>query len=254
VLHVALLCAGGPLSAPASAQPSGEGRVLFVGGGGGIGPRQCALAWPEANIDVVELESEVIALGGSQFGFTPSLRSSIHCGDGLRFLADSDPAHYDAIVIDAFVGDRPAAAFLSPEGARLIRRCLKRTGAVAINVAAAMTGDAIVPELVRVFGTAPAPGTLSLLPVLDPEESIEDWEPHARRNVALVVAPSGLPSPAALLAAAAHRFAASPAITRELCRAVLAAFRYEPLCGRHPSRDGVPPSSMDRAPPSSMNR
>ena len=76
-------------------------RVLFVGGGGFTGPRIFHEMYPNATVDVVELDPAVIGAADRYFGIPDSPRMNVHRGDGRRFLTETNRT-YDVIVLDAY--------------------------------------------------------------------------------------------------------------------------------------------------------
>lgn len=79
-------------------------RVLFIGAGGCLGPRQFAALYPGAEIDVVERDPRVLAAAQRFFWLQQSSRLRVHVADGATFLAASADAFFDVIVLDAYTG------------------------------------------------------------------------------------------------------------------------------------------------------
>ncbi|HEX6100507.1 MAG TPA: fused MFS/spermidine synthase [Thermoanaerobaculia bacterium] len=80
-------------------------RVLQIGLGGGTAARQFASLYPEAIVDVVEVDPLVVDVAKRHFGVIPSERLRIHVADGRTFLARSSE-RWDLIIVDAYTASR----------------------------------------------------------------------------------------------------------------------------------------------------
>ncbi len=118
--------------------PSGR-RVLYIGLGAGSSPKQLWRAFPDVEIDVVELDPRVVEVGHRFFGVPRDPRLRIHVGDGRRFLADR-AERWDAIVIDAFFADAIPFHLVTREFLELTRERLSPGGVVVTNAIGALVG------------------------------------------------------------------------------------------------------------------
>ena len=105
-------------------------RVLVIGLGGGTLPRAVHRLSPQATIDVVEIDPDVVQVARRFFAFDPPAGTTIHVDDGRAFVqrASREGRQYDLVMLDAFVdADVPAhmqtreflvevASILSPAG------------------------------------------------------------------------------------------------------------------------------------------
>jgi len=82
-------------------------RVLVIGLGGGSIPMAFADLFPDAMIDVVEVDEAVVRVAEEFFYFEESDRMRVHVDDGRPFIkrAGLRGVTYDFIVLDAFSGD-----------------------------------------------------------------------------------------------------------------------------------------------------
>ena len=82
-------------------------RVLVIGLGGGSIPMAFADLFPEAEIDVVEVDEAVVRVAEEFFAFQESDRMRVFVDDGRPFIkrAGLRGQTYDFIVLDAFSGD-----------------------------------------------------------------------------------------------------------------------------------------------------
>jgi spermidine synthase len=108
-------------------------RILVVGVGGGTMPMFLRKYYPNARIDAVDIDPDVVHVAKTYFGFREDDRLKAHVGDGRAFVEDTrDP--YDIIFLDAF-GTRNVPPHLATvEFLRAVRRALKPTGVVVGNV------------------------------------------------------------------------------------------------------------------------
>jgi spermidine synthase len=76
-------------------------RVLFIGLGGGSGPKRFLYDYPEMEVDVVELDPIVVQVAEEFFGVVKDPRLKIVVEDGRVFLNRTN-RRYDLIAVDAY--------------------------------------------------------------------------------------------------------------------------------------------------------
>jgi spermidine synthase len=103
--------------------------VLCIGMGGGIVPAQ--LAREGKRVDVVEINPAVVEVATRFFGFEPN-KVQLTIGDGRYFL-NKCQKQYDAVLLDAFLGDSSPSHLMTREAFANIRRVLKPDGVLVIN-------------------------------------------------------------------------------------------------------------------------
>ena len=108
-------------------------RVLVVGLGGGSLPTFLHKYYPEATIDVVDIDPEVVDVAKRFFGFSEDQFMRAHVGDGRQFI-EQIRQPYDVIFLDAFGGDSVPAHLTTQEFLHAVRRALKPDGVVVGNV------------------------------------------------------------------------------------------------------------------------
>ncbi len=118
LLHDLAVAYGGP-----------PGSVLVVGLGTGVVPGQ--FAREGARVDVVEINPEVEEIAREHFGFDAG-GVEIHLGDGRRFLQAAS-GKWDAILLDAFVGDSVPVHLMTRECFLAARERLAPGGVLVIN-------------------------------------------------------------------------------------------------------------------------
>ena len=83
------------------------GRILVIGLGGGTIPKTLRLLYPQARIDVAELDPAVVAVARRFFGFQSGGTMRVIEQDGRVFVKRQVAARakYDMVMLDAFDGD-----------------------------------------------------------------------------------------------------------------------------------------------------
>jgi spermidine synthase len=104
-------------------------NALCIGMGIGIVPRE--LAREGVRVDVVEINPAIVPVAQKFFDFDPSA-VNITIGDG-RFYINKSQKHYDAIVLDAFLGDSSPSHLMTREAFAEIARLLGPNGVLVIN-------------------------------------------------------------------------------------------------------------------------
>jgi spermidine synthase len=103
--------------------------VLCIGMGVGIVPRD--LARKGVRVDVVEINPAVVPVARRFFDLDPSA-FNLTIGDG-RWFVNRASSRYDAVLLDAFVGDSVPSHLMSREAFASIARILKPDGVLVIN-------------------------------------------------------------------------------------------------------------------------
>lgn len=108
-------------------------RILVVGLGGGTLPMFLRKHYPDATIDVVDIDSDVVYVAKQFFGFREDSRMKAHVDDGRQFIEDSREP-YDVIFLDAFANDSVPEHLTTQEFLRAVRRAVKPGGGVVGNL------------------------------------------------------------------------------------------------------------------------
>jgi len=104
-------------------------NVLCIGLGVGIVPMH--FANEGCQVDIVEINPAVVPLAQQYFDLKPELLN-ITFGDG-RYYVNRTFKKYDAIVLDAFLGESNPVHLMSREAFTAMRRILKPGGVLVIN-------------------------------------------------------------------------------------------------------------------------
>ena len=108
-------------------------RVLVIGLGGGTLPMFLRKNYPDAVIDAVDIDPDVVQVAKQFFGFSEDDRMRAHVDDGRRFIEQAQQP-YDAIFLDAFGSDSVPAHLTTQEFLQAVRRAVRPDGVVVGNV------------------------------------------------------------------------------------------------------------------------
>ncbi|PLX91991.1 MAG: hypothetical protein C0621_10430 [Desulfuromonas sp.] len=76
-------------------------KILLLGLGGGTMPHFLAKRFPEAELDIFEIDPLVVEIAERFFKFKPGEHGAVSVGDGRRLLRKSQK-RYDLIILDAY--------------------------------------------------------------------------------------------------------------------------------------------------------
>jgi spermidine synthase len=117
-------------------------RALFIGAGGGVGPRAFYQHDPAMEIDVVDIDQAVLDVAFSDFYLPESKNIRAIAADGRTFVRNSPDRHYDAIFLDAFtIGGRIPFHLVTREFFQLCRQKLTPGGVFVMNINSAVRGE-----------------------------------------------------------------------------------------------------------------
>jgi spermidine synthase len=113
-------------------------RVLVVGLGGGVIPREMHHYFPQAEVDVVEIDPEILTIAQQYFSFRPDDRLRVHRADGRVFIRNQlrqEPVlKYDIIILDAFNSEYIPFHLMTKEFLQEVKGVLAEDGVVVANV------------------------------------------------------------------------------------------------------------------------
>ncbi len=141
--------------------------VLFIGGGGGLGPRVWARRYPKVKrLDLVEIDPEVVEVAKRFFYFEEKGPVKAHVEDGRMFVRSRPDEQWDVAILDAFtIGGRIPPHLVTAEYFDELRAQLHpERGILMANINASLEGDksliyrAVVRTMRHVFEGAEEPG------------------------------------------------------------------------------------------------
>jgi len=165
-------------------------RILIIGLGGGIVPTTLQTLYPNAGIDVVEVDPAVEKVARGFFNWRPGGRTRVTIEDGRVFVkrAARRTDRYDIVMIDAFNSDYIPEHLLTREFLAEVRQVLAPGGVVVANTFSQ--------------GGLYAPESVTYRAAFGPFFNVR------KTNRVIIARPDGLPTPQQL-AVSARRIAAA---------------------------------------------
>lgn len=110
-------------------------KVLVIGLGVGVIPRTIHELYPDAQVDVVEIDPAVVKIARDHFAYASRPNSRMVVDDGRRFVRDQLRAKqtYDLIFLDAFNGEYIPEHLVTAEFLAEVKGLLAPDGAVVAN-------------------------------------------------------------------------------------------------------------------------
>ncbi len=116
---------------------------LVIGGAGYSFPKEYLGSYPDATLDVVEIDPQMTAVAREFFRLKDDTRLNIIHEDGRMFINRADSGKYDAILMDAFGSLFSVPAHLTTiEAVNHLNRILTDDGVIIFNLGSAITGPA----------------------------------------------------------------------------------------------------------------
>ena len=109
-------------------------KILIVGLGGGIIPMKMAKELPNAKIDIIELDPEVVRLAKKYFFFKEIGNIKVYIGDAFQ-VAKEMTCLYDIAIIDAYFSGYIPFHIMSKEFFKTIHNITSEDGLIAVNMA-----------------------------------------------------------------------------------------------------------------------
>lgn len=107
--------------------------VLFVGLGAGAMPKYFSVRYPEALIDIAEIDPDMFSVAQKYFYFKENERMKVHVDDGRLFVKRAKKK-YDWIILDAYQNDYIPFHLTTLEFLKEVKARLKENGVVAANI------------------------------------------------------------------------------------------------------------------------
>lgn len=120
--------------------------VLMIGCGGGTLGRMLHAVGKK--LTIVDIDKTSFKLAKSHFGLPAAI--ACHVGDGLAFMQKTR-RRFDAVIIDAFIGEKMPKHMTGDALSRAARRCLNAAGSAFINVCLESKADLTADRLALGF-------------------------------------------------------------------------------------------------------
>jgi spermidine synthase len=114
-------------------------QILVIGLGGGTLPRKWRQDYPQAYIDAVEIDPDVIKVAKEFFFFQEDDRLRAIAQDG-RIFVKRTRSRYDLIFVDAYIGSRIPFHLTTQEFLQEMKKRLTKKGIITFNLIGALTG------------------------------------------------------------------------------------------------------------------
>jgi spermidine synthase len=127
--------------------------VLFVGLGAAAMPRYFDGRYPEAVVDIAEIDPDMVSVAQRYFHFKENDRMKVHVADGRLFVKRTKKK-YDLIVLDAYQNDYIPFHLTTVEFLKEVKSRLKEDGVVAANITSQFRNkffDSMVMTYKKVF-------------------------------------------------------------------------------------------------------
>mgnify|MGYP001992740728 CR=1 FL=1 len=110
-------------------------RILVIGLGGGSIPTTLAELFPDANIDIVEIDRSVVRVAEKYFSFEENDNMKVIVSDARVYIrrANERGQHYDMIILDAFTGDYIPEHLMTVEFFEEVKQLMTSDGALIAN-------------------------------------------------------------------------------------------------------------------------
>lgn len=138
-------------------------RVLFIGGGGYTLPRYIDQTYPNAEIDVVEIDPAVTRVARRFFGLTNSSAIRSINEDARWFAMRAEEGKYDVIFIDAFNDLSVPYHLTTREMTVRLRQLLAPDGALVANLIDDYGNGRFLASYVRTLEAVFGPGRATVL-------------------------------------------------------------------------------------------
>ena len=139
-------------------------KALFIGGGGYTLPRFIEAKYPQAGIDVVEIDPDITRVVKSYLGVSEDTRIRSFNEDGRWFVMNSkEQGSYDFIFGDAFNDLSIPYHLTTKEFAMQLKKLLKPDGLLLANVIDSFKKGAFMPSYIRTLEEVFGKGNVHLI-------------------------------------------------------------------------------------------
>jgi len=107
-------------------------RILIIGLGGGVVPREARFLYPEAIIDIIEIDEKIIDVAKKYFFFEEDENMKVHKGDAF-IITQEMKYKYDFIMVDAFLTNYIPFPLMSSEFIEIISKLVTDDSVISVN-------------------------------------------------------------------------------------------------------------------------
>ena len=153
-------------------------KYLFLGMGAGLMPRFIHRHFPQAQIDIVELDPEVPKIAKKYFGYKSHAKTTIITADA-RVYINNCKKRYDVIIVDVYNAKAVPFAVTTQEFFSRLKACLTPQGVAGVNLANLGNEKFLVSELFtisQVFNNLliyACPGDSNFIPIFSANNPLQ---------------------------------------------------------------------------------
>ncbi len=148
-------------------------RALFLGGGGYTFPRFIEAKYPQAAVDVVEIDPEITRVAKEYLGISEDMKIRSYNEDARWFVMNSETrGNYDFIFGDAFNDLSIPYHLTTKEFAMQLKELLKPDGLLLANVIDSFKNGLFMPSYIRTLEEVFGKGNVHLLTLLSDYDRI----------------------------------------------------------------------------------
>jgi spermidine synthase len=127
--------------------------IAILGGGVFTLPEYLATAYPDSQIDVIEIDPQLEQIAKDYFFYSPKPNIAVFAQDAREFLNRAAGGKYDIVLVDAYNNDSAVPfALATREYAAELKRVLRPDGVAIANIIGA-TSPACMPALASLHGS-----------------------------------------------------------------------------------------------------
>ncbi len=110
-------------------------QILVIGLGGGSIPLSLSKLYPDADIDISEIDPAVLRVAKEYFNFSPSEHMRVNISDARVFVKRAllRKQQYDLVILDAFTGEYIPEHLMTMEFLNEVNQLLSSKGVLAAN-------------------------------------------------------------------------------------------------------------------------
>jgi len=110
-------------------------NILVIGLGGGSIPSSLNKLYPQATIDISEIDEAIVQVASNYFDFSANEQMKVSISDARVFVKRAllRKEQYDLVILDAFTGDYIPEHLMTREFLNEINQLLSSTGVLAAN-------------------------------------------------------------------------------------------------------------------------
>jgi len=125
-------------------------RILVIGLGGGTIPMFLRKHYPNAQIDVVEVDPQIISLAKRYFNFAEDNLLHVFAQDGRAFI-EGVQKPYDLIFLDAYTAEGIPGHLVTQEFLRALKKSLKPSGVIIANMWSTPIFNPLYKSMLRTY-------------------------------------------------------------------------------------------------------